>query len=99
MAVIKDLRGRVLASSQLATAPGEPRFVLLNPDGREELFAYFFFRHGRAVRVEVDDVQFAGRLVTHWQGNRRTWEVLVAQPDAVPTRGAKEGVTLIGASR
>lgn len=77
MAIVKDCKGQVLAAAEVTVGGPEPSFRVKRIDCPEKLFAYYFLRGERTVRVDVDDVQFVGRLVTRWQDNHRVWAILV----------------------
>ena len=81
MAIVKDRNGRVLAVAEVAVRGPGPLLGFKRIDCPERLFTYYFFRGERTIRVEVEDVQFAGRLVTRWQDNHRVWALAVAPHD------------------
>lgn len=78
MAIVKDDKGQVLAAVEVTVRSPERLLSFKRIDCPEKLFAYYFLRGERGVRVEVEDVQFVGRLVTRWQDNHRVWAVAVA---------------------
>ena len=78
MSIVKDHKGHVLAAAEVTVRGAERLLGFKRIDCPEQLFAYYFLRGERCVRVEVDDVQFVGRLVTRWQDNHRVWAVAVA---------------------
>ena len=78
MAIVKDHKGHVLAAAEVAVLGAERLLGFKRIDCPEKLFAYYFLRGKRGVRVEADDVEFVGRLVTRWQDNHRVWAVAFA---------------------
>jgi hypothetical protein len=84
MAIVRDSSGKALAVAAVVWGDAQPLFALRRIDCPENLFAYYFLRGQRAVRVEIDDLQFAGCLVTRWQDNHRLWAVALAAHNGGP---------------
>ena len=91
MAIVKDSKGQVLTAAEVAVHGAEGLLGCKRIDCPEKLFAYYFLRGERSVRVEVDDVQFVGRLLTRWQDNHRVWAVAVAAPGGEERKGRRNG--------